>query len=77
MGDKFVAQIRLGWRTRRPAMNFSVTKMQEENKIAQLVFFKQNKFSFYFQNTNFFCLGKKNLIIKKNAAQFQSHWKSY
>jgi hypothetical protein len=65
MGDKFVAQIRLGRQTRRPAMNFSVTKMQEENKIAQLVFLKkQNKFSLYFQNTSFFCLGKKNLIIK-------------
>jgi hypothetical protein len=38
MGDKFVAQIRLGQQTRCPAMNFSVTKMQEENKIAQLIF---------------------------------------
>jgi hypothetical protein len=47
-------------------MNFSVTKMQEEKKIAQLIFLKQNKFSFYFQNTSFFGLGKKNLIIKKN-----------
>jgi hypothetical protein len=27
-----------GRQTCRPAMNFSVTKMQEENKIAQLVF---------------------------------------
>jgi hypothetical protein len=40
--------------------------MQEENKIAQLVFLKQNKFSFYLQKTSFFCLGKKNLIMKKN-----------
>jgi hypothetical protein len=54
-------------------MNFSVTKMQEENKIAQLVFLKQNKFSYYFPNTSLFCLGKKNLIIKKKTAQFQSH----
>jgi hypothetical protein len=46
MGDKFVAQIRLGRQTRRPAMNFSVTKMQEENKIAQLVFLKQIFFLF-------------------------------
>jgi hypothetical protein len=34
-------------------MNFSLTKMQEENKKAQLVFLKQNKFSFYFQNAFF------------------------
>jgi hypothetical protein len=27
-----------GRQTCRPAMNFSVTKMQEENKIAQLIF---------------------------------------
>jgi hypothetical protein len=59
MGDKFVAQIRLGRRTRHPAMNFSVTKMQEENKIAQLVFLKQNKFSYYFQNTSFFVWARK------------------
>jgi hypothetical protein len=48
MGDKFVAQIRLGRRTCRPAMNFSVTKMQEENKIAQLVFFKTKQIFFLF-----------------------------
>jgi hypothetical protein len=40
-------------------MNFSVTKMQEENKIAQLIFWKQNKFSFYFQNTSFFVWATK------------------
>jgi hypothetical protein len=40
-------------------MNFSVTKMQEENKIAQLVFLKQNKFSFYFPNTSFFVWTRK------------------
>jgi hypothetical protein len=34
--------------------------MQEE------IFLKQNKISFYFQNTKLFCLGMKNLIIKKN-----------
>jgi hypothetical protein len=43
----------------RPAMNFSVTKMQEEKKIAQLVFLKQNTFSFYFQNTSFFVWPRK------------------
>jgi hypothetical protein len=59
MGDKFVAQIRLGRQTCRPPMNFCVTKMQEENKIAQLIFLKQNKFSFYFQNTSFFVWATK------------------
>jgi hypothetical protein len=34
--------------TRRPAMNFSVTKMQEENKIAQLIFFKTKQIFFLF-----------------------------
>jgi hypothetical protein len=48
MGDKFVAQIRLGRRTRHPAMNFSVTKMQEENKIAQLIFLKTKQIFFLF-----------------------------
>jgi hypothetical protein len=42
-----------------PSYEFQCDQMQEEKKIAQLVFLKQNKFLF-------FCLGKKNLIIKKN-----------
>jgi hypothetical protein len=33
--------------------------MQEENKIAQLVFLKQIKFSFYFQKTSFFVWARK------------------
>jgi hypothetical protein len=37
---------------------------RKENSTAR--FLKQNKFSFYFQNTSFFGLGKKNLTIKKN-----------
>jgi hypothetical protein len=63
MGDKFVAQIRLGQQTCRPAVNFNVTKMQEENIIAQLVFIKENKFSFYFRNTSFFVWTRKNSSI--------------
>jgi hypothetical protein len=73
MGDKFVAQIRLGRQTCRPAMNFSVTKMQVENKIAQLVFFlNKTNFLSISKTLTFVSLGKKNLIIKKTA-QFQSH----
>jgi hypothetical protein len=70
MGDKFVAQIRLGQQTCHPALNFSVTKMQEENIIAQLVFLKEIKFSFYFRNTSFFCLGKKNQL---NSGDTENH----
>jgi hypothetical protein len=33
--------------------------MQEDNKIAQLIFLKQNKFSFHFQNTSFFVWARK------------------
>jgi hypothetical protein len=50
--------------------------MQEENKIAQLVFLKQNTFSFYFQNTSFFIRQEKPDNQEK-PAQFQSHLKSY
>jgi hypothetical protein len=57
----------------RPAMNFSVTKMQEESKIAQLVFLKQNKFSFYFQNTRVFLFGQEKPDNQEKPAQFQSH----
>jgi hypothetical protein len=32
----------------RPAMNFSVTKMQEEKKIAQLIFLKTKQIFFLF-----------------------------
>jgi hypothetical protein len=65
MGDKFVAQIQLGQRTCCPAVNFSVTKMQEESKIAQLVFLNKTKFLSISKTLAFFCLGKKNLIARK------------
>jgi hypothetical protein len=39
-------------------MIFSVTKMQEE-KNSTACFLKQNKFSFYFQNTSFFVWARK------------------
>jgi hypothetical protein len=66
-----------GRQTCRPAMIFSVTKMQEE-KNSTACFLKQNKFSFYFQNS-FFCLGKKNVIIKKNqlnSSHTENHTRS-
>jgi hypothetical protein len=44
--------------------------MQEENKLAQLVFLKQNIFSFYFQNTSYFCLGKKKQL---NSSHTENH----
>jgi hypothetical protein len=72
IGDKFVAQIQLGRQTRRPAMNFSVTKMQEENKIAQLVFLKQNKFS-TISKTLAFLFEQEKPDNQEKTAQFQSH----
>jgi hypothetical protein len=39
--------------------------MQEEKKIAQLIFLKQNKFSFYFQNTSFFVWARKTCKSRK------------
>jgi hypothetical protein len=53
-------------------MNFSVTKMQEENKIAQLVF--QNKTNFLsISKTLAFLFGQEKPDNQEKPAQFQSH----